>query len=103
MIATLQKPNPQRFVLHSVPWSSYARRMGIYAAIGVREVWRFDGETLHVHHLARNGNYKERDDSLAFPFLPMGEIQRFLTGASATTHAALMRTFAHWVRDTLLP
>src|SRR3954454_19090485 len=34
-------------------------RMGIYAALGVPEVWRFDGETLRVAQLRADGTYAD--------------------------------------------
>ncbi len=78
-------------------------RMGIYAALRIPEIWRFDGEKLRVCVLGGNGKYKEKEQSRAFPFLPLKEMERFLTDTEAENHTALMRTFHEWVRATLLP
>ena len=78
-------------------------RMGIYAALRIPEIWRFDGERLRVCVLGANGKYKEKAKSLAFPFLPMKEIERFLLDTEADNHTALMRSFHDWVRATLVP
>ena len=48
----------------------FASRLGIYAALGVVEVWRFDGESLNVLTTGSDGAYQTVKDSLAFPFLP---------------------------------
>ena len=82
--------------------SSSLNRMAIYAALGVREVWRFDGEALHVYHLI-GGKYKLKEKSRALPFLPMYEIVRFMRLAEGEEHTTLMRSFTQWVRETLLP
>ena len=42
-------------------------RMGIYAALRVPEVWRFDGQQLTVNQLGTDGNYVVCDRSRYFP------------------------------------
>src|ERR1051325_2288145 len=78
-------------------------RMGIYAALRIPEVWRFDGARLRVFILGAHGKYKEKDQSRAFPFLPLKEIERFLLDTEAENHTALMRSFHEWVRTALAP
>src|SRR5260370_10224693 len=78
-------------------------RMGIYAALRVPEVWRLDRTGLSVHHLGPNGEYKEKNRSLPFPFLPLYEILRFLTKSQTTDETTLLHAFHDWVRDTLAP
>ncbi|HEX5104221.1 MAG TPA: Uma2 family endonuclease [Pirellulaceae bacterium] len=82
---------------------SALNRMGIYAAIRVPEVWCYDGESLRVHVLGENGKYKESAKSLAFPFLPMKELERFLSKAGAQDETTLLRSFCKWVRETIAP
>jgi len=77
-------------------------RMSIYAALRVPEIWRFDGEKLRVCILGSGGRYREKQSSLAFPFLPIKELERFLL-AEAENHTTLMRSFHQWVRDTFVP
>ena len=78
-------------------------RIGIYAALRIPEIWRFDGEKLRVLILGANGKYREKETSKAFPFLPMKDIERFLLDTEAENHTALMRSFHEWVRATLVP
>lgn len=82
---------------------SALNRMGIYAALRIPEIWRFDGVRLIVCILGINGKYKEKDNSRAFPFLPMKEVERFLLDTEADNHTALMCSFHEWVRETLAP
>ena len=82
--------------------SSSLNRMAIYAALGVREIWRFDGAALTVHHL-RAGKYKLRSRSRAFPFLPVQELLRFAKDAEGADQTSVMRAFTQWVRTTLTP
>ncbi|MDB5351356.1 MAG: hypothetical protein JWN86_2603 [Planctomycetota bacterium] len=49
-------------------------RQGIYAAIGVPELWRFDGSTLLV--LGPDGDYLPSDRSPTFPPVPLDGISR---------------------------
>ena len=45
-------------------------RMGIYAALGVPEVWRFDGEALRVEQLQADGTYAAATEQ---PELPLAD------------------------------
>jgi Uma2 family endonuclease len=84
--------------------SSYLDRLGIYAALKVPELWRFDGETLRVFKLGANGVYELCESSPSLPFLPMGELIPFLhQGAAATDDGEVLRSFLTWVRERVVP
>jgi Uma2 family endonuclease len=72
-------------------------RMSIYAALGVPEVWRWDGKKLTVHLRTTRGTYRKSDRSKAFPFLPMTELASFLD-KTAISETQLLRSFRAWVR-----
>jgi Uma2 family endonuclease len=76
-------------------------RQPIYAALGVPELWRFDGNHLAVLVLNTTGQYEERASSLAFPFIPMAEFRRFLDLTRTTDDTTAMRQFQQWVRTAL--
>jgi Uma2 family endonuclease len=78
-------------------------RMGIYAALRVPEIWRYDGETLRVELLQPDGTYAASETSLAFPFLPLADVVRFLQQAESMDHGEWRRQFRGWVRDDLVP
>jgi Uma2 family endonuclease len=76
-------------------------RLGIYAALGVPEVWRFDGEALRVEQLQADGTYQEVAVSPSFPFLPLNEVIRWLRRAETMGQTPWLRQFREWVREEL--
>jgi Uma2 family endonuclease len=78
-------------------------RQEIYAALGVPEIWRFDGQTLKVFELQPGKTYAERDSSPGFPTLPLGEVVRFLRLIEAMDETSWLRMFRDWVRAELVP
>jgi len=79
-------------------------RMSIYAALGVPEVWRFDGERLTIEQLRADGTYAAVPVSPGLPMLPAAVVVRWIrleeTMSSDTEWA---RRFRDWVRAELLP
>lgn len=78
-------------------------RQGIYAALRVPELWRYNGESLRVFLLGANGIYQESANSAAFPFLPMDEVARLLREGATMDHSRWGRMVRAWVRDELAP
>lgn len=69
----------------------------IYAALGVLELWRFDGRRLTVlQH--RDGEYMETRSSGVFPFLPIGRLQEFALRLVSERQPPVMREFREWVK-----
>ena len=58
--------------------SNSGRRLSIYSALKIPEVWQFDGEILTVLRLQDDGSYRPNDRSEELPFLPMAEIAAFI-------------------------
>ncbi len=83
--------------------NSLVDKLSIYAGIGVPELWRYDGEALTVLLLQPDGTYQVSETSRTFPFLPMGELVRFLEEYSPTTEMRWGKSFRTWVREVLLP
>jgi len=90
-------PPPDLVVEVDITRSSL-NRMDLYAAFGVPEVWRYDGTTLHVTQLQRDGTYAPQGQSPSFPLLPLAEIPRFLDQRNATDETNWIRSFRQWVR-----
>jgi Uma2 family endonuclease len=82
---------------------SSARRMGIYAALRVPEVWSFDGEEIRVYLLQADGTYALAERSPSFPFLPVAEVARFVRRIATVDETALVLAFRDWVRAEVLP
>ncbi|MCI0639018.1 MAG: Uma2 family endonuclease [Gemmataceae bacterium] len=95
-------PSPDLAVEVDISKSSLDR-MGIYAALNVPEIWRYDGRKLRVYHLASDGKYKQKENSLAFPFLPIGKMQELLQDWDKEDDTSLLRSFLQWVRSEVTP
>jgi hypothetical protein len=51
-----------------------------------------------VNLLGKDGQYSEGDRSLAFPFLPVAELVRYLASREVS-ETRLVREFRQWVRE----
>jgi hypothetical protein len=51
--------------------------LGIYSALGVTELWKYDGQNLKFYQLIE-GQYIECKFSIAFPMVSVSEISRFI-------------------------
>jgi Uma2 family endonuclease len=89
---------PPDLVLEVEVSRSVLDRMGIYAALQVPEVWRWDGQQLRFC-LLRKGRYVEGPVSPSFPMLATNEIVRFLQMQASFSQMKLLRAFRQWVRD----
>jgi Uma2 family endonuclease len=78
--------------------NSSINRMGIYAALGVPEVWRFDGESLTIYRLV-GGEYAPQEQSGVLPLLLRGDILRFLQASQTMGETTWVRKFRKWVRE----
>jgi len=76
-------------------------RLDIYAAIGVPEVWRFDGETLRIHQRNAEGQYAVVEHSPHFPFVTGADLVRFIQQRTQVDENRLVRSFRDWVREQL--
>jgi Uma2 family endonuclease len=80
---------------------SALNRSGVYAALGVPEVWRYDGETLHILRRNAAGKYVEVKRSPHFPHLDPIELLGFLNRRDGISETELVRSFRIWVREQL--
>jgi Uma2 family endonuclease len=77
-------------------------RMRIYAALGVPEVWRFDGKRLQMFLLNEQGAYDPCDESPTFPGVPSRVLVRFLRIGQRQDDTAMIRAFVQWIRSHLV-
>jgi Uma2 family endonuclease len=80
---------------------SCRRRLRIYEAIRVPEVWVFDRESIHAFRLNKVGKYIEVERSQYFPHLRLEELTAFLLRANEMKENSLIRSFREWVRDQI--
>jgi Uma2 family endonuclease len=71
-------------------------RQPIYAAMGVPEIWKYDGTRVIPLHLIHD-QYVPSDRSLAFPDLPMDPVDRTVRLALTQSQTAAMRSFREWL------
>lgn len=91
-------PPPDLIIEVDISRSSL-NKFGIYRALGIPEVWRYDGETLRLYVL-HNGDYVEVQQSTVLPQLPIDDLRSFLNQRSSLGETQLMRQFRTWVRET---
>ena len=89
-------PPPELVVEVDITNPSIAREP-IYAALGVPEIWRFDGERLECLHLA-GATYNSQTMSLAFPFLEPALLNQFLNRLPVHDETSILGDFVAWVR-----
>jgi len=72
-------------------------KLPIYAAIGVSEVWRYDGQQVFVHRLEGN-RYRQAETSTVLPGVATGQIAQFLSTGQHMSRAAWFATIQTWAR-----
>jgi Uma2 family endonuclease len=81
--------------------SSSVDKFAIYQTLGVSELWRYDGQDLKFYH-SIDGQYVERESSIAFPIATVNEISRFIGQSKTMGEIALLKSFRTWVRNKIL-
>ncbi|MBD0261231.1 MAG: Uma2 family endonuclease, partial [Tolypothrix sp. Co-bin9] len=77
--------------------SSSVNKLGIYSALGIAELWRYNGQDLKFYQL-REGQYVESEFSIAFPIVSVSDISRFLQQSKTMGEIALLKSFRSWVK-----
>ena len=73
-------------------------RLPIYAALGVREVWRYQQGVLEIWALGSEGSLEKSTVSRNFPFLDMNKFVEFLHLSKSMIHSRVIKSFQAWVR-----
>jgi len=79
---------------------SIGRRLRIYAALGVPEVWRYD-DGLIVCQLNEDSEYVTVERSRFFPKVPLTELVKFVKMYEQMGERELFKTFRTWVRGQI--
>lgn len=77
--------------------SSSVNKFGIYSALGIPELWKYNGRVLKFYQLLE-GNYVEREFSLAFTLVSVTEIAAFVEQSKTAGEIALLKSFRAWVK-----
>jgi len=78
--------------------SSSLDRLEIYAALGVPEVWRFDGEQLLIYVLQKD-SYERQEQSQVLSVLRSNELLKFLNKRGQVGENALLQEFRCWLQN----
>ena len=70
----------------------------IYAALGVIEIWRFDGQSLSIH-LLQDDSYAESESSLALPMLSGEALSKFLAQMRDEGELDSILAFDEWLQS----
>lgn len=73
-------------------------RFPIFAAVGIPEVWRFDGNRVAIFRL-ESGGYVEAANSLAFPAVTAEILTLFLNESQKLKSTAWLRKVREWARS----
>ncbi len=68
----------------------------IYAALGVPEIWRYDGQEARFYELAEQ-SYREITRSLAFPALTAAALTEFLADSKTSGQTSALAVFRRWL------
>jgi Uma2 family endonuclease len=94
---------PPDLVIEVDVTASSIPRLPIFAALGIPEVWRLEGEDLLFLQLQLDGTYQTRDHSLAFPTFPLADAARFLEQGQTSDKKTWIRQFRAYVHEVLVP
>ncbi len=75
-------------------------KLKLYAAMGVPEFWRYNGNVLRVYTLA-GGQYSEVETSPTFAPVLVKEIPQFIQQAKKNGEIATTRVFRAWVQQKI--
>jgi Uma2 family endonuclease len=81
--------------------SSSVNKFGIYSALGVPELWRYNGRLLKFYQLIE-GQYVECEFSSAFPLVSVAEMSRFIEQRKTIGEIALLKSFRGWVKEKIV-
>lgn len=96
----LSQDPPPDLVLEIDITSGSLNKFPIYAALGVPEIWRYDGQALRIYRL-QNKKYVECEQSPAFPLLPVTLVPQFLEESKIIGETAVIRSFRAWVQNAV--
>lgn len=100
----LEVDSPPDLAIETEISRSVVKRLRIYAALGVPEIWRWRRNGLAAYSLGGDGKggdgkYVEREFSLNLPMLRVKDLDAFVDLNLAEDETAWIRKFRAWVRE----
>ena len=81
--------------------SSSIDKEGIYAALKVPELWRWESESIQLRQLQPDGSYHRSQRSLSLPMLPAQVIEEFVRQRTIADDTTRMLEFQDWIKTHL--
>jgi Uma2 family endonuclease len=94
----LELDPPPDLVIEIDTTNESLQKFKIYAALGVPEIWRYDGRQVHFYTLANEG-YEKIQNSVAFPVLTAADLTQFLEQRKTEGHSKTLRAFRQMLRS----
>jgi Uma2 family endonuclease len=96
----LRQDPPPNLVVEIEYSKSAIDQLDLYAAMGIPEFWRYNGNMLRIYQLEA-GQYISRSNSPTFLPIQTHEIPRFLQQSLEIGEMAVKKTFRAWVKEQL--
>lgn len=96
----LQTDPPPDLVVEVDYTSRSLNKFELYSSLSVPEFWRYENQQLYVYQLT-DKKYELRDQSLAFPFLPIADIPSLIEQSKIIGQRAAVRLFRTRIREIL--
>jgi len=97
---SLPENPPPDLAIESDYTNSSINKLGLYAALGVPELWRIQDKTIAVYVL-QNDKYERCENSLIFPLFPIAEFPILLERSQSEGQRSAVRAFRQLIRDQL--
>lgn len=95
----LRRDPPPDLAIESEVSRTSLDRLPIYSSLGVPELWRIRDDHVRGYRLAEDGEYHTIESSLAFSWLRVEELSRFIARRKETGGLSIIRAFRAWVRE----
>lgn len=96
----LDNDPPPDLVLEVEYSRSRIDKLSLYAAMGIPEVWRYNGSVLRIYRL-ESGQYVQCNNSPTFTPIAVTEIPKFLQQSRKVGEITCTRNFRNWIRQQL--
>lgn len=94
----LEVDPPPDLVIEIDTTNESLHKFKIYAALGVPEIWRYDGQQAHFYTPAGEG-YEKVEASVAFPMLTATDLTQYLERRKTEGHSKTLRAFRQMLRS----
>jgi Uma2 family endonuclease len=82
---------------------SSLNRLGVYGALRVPEIWRFDGRKLSILERQDDGTYLSINTSAAFSWISIEEMTNFLVDEDTRDETQWARKLRAWIQAVVVP